>query len=85
MVSKDLISEQPNELRNKDDIENDTYGAPVTPLDGSNSTVHHNVVADKLARKLSARQVQMIAIGKMQHSSHSPFIVFEGLEAELMS
>jgi amino acid permease len=48
-------SEESDRLHNKSDI--DTYA-----FDGEE---HHHVVADKLARKLSARQVQMIAIGKL--------------------
>ena len=34
-----------------------------SPIEQSFSNGHHPIIADKLARKLSARQVQMIAIG----------------------
>jgi amino acid permease len=58
-------SEEPAGLRSKSDVEKESYGTMPYALGG---TEHRHVVADKLARKLSARQVQMIAIGK--HPCH---------------
>jgi hypothetical protein len=51
----------------KSDLERETYGKD--PYVGNGPEEHH-VVADKLARKLSARQVQMIAIGRASHPCH---------------
>ena len=46
---------------NHSDNDKDVQGRTTPPL--YDHDVEHRVVADKLARKLSARQVQMIAIG----------------------
>ena len=54
-------SEEPAGLHGKSDLEKEPYGKEPYTVHG---TEEHHVVADKLARKLSARQVQMIAIGK---------------------
>jgi len=58
MASKRAIesASQPIKANSKSDVENESSLGLTGPE-------HHHVVADKLARKLSARQVQMIAIG----------------------
>ena len=55
-IAKDGLPSPPTS-----DIEKTPY--EVDPNDAVPTRVVHHVVADKLARKLSARQVQMIAIG----------------------
>jgi len=62
MASEKLTRpEKTSDLHNKSDIDEESCGLSPQSLNGA---VHHHVIADNLARKLSARQVQMIAIGR---------------------
>ena len=61
--------------RGKADIEKESYG--VTPYITDGEEHQHHVIADKLARKLSARQVQMIAIGKLFSFTSSYIPIFK--------
>lgn len=56
-------SQEPADFPTKSDVEKDARGITPRDVDDSISIEPRHVVADKLARKLSARQVQMIAIG----------------------
>jgi amino acid permease len=49
-------------LRSKSEVQKESYGEAPYAYDGEGQ---HHIVSDKLARKLSARQVQMIAIGEL--------------------
>ncbi|KAF2665585.1 hypothetical protein BT63DRAFT_417136 [Microthyrium microscopicum] len=53
---------KPQAIPEHSGIEKDLYGNSPPIYDGD-AAEHQHVIADKLARKLSARQVQMIAIG----------------------
>jgi amino acid permease len=62
-----MSSERPNEkiegLHESGDVEKDSKATPPYNIDVDGQHHEHTIVADRLARKLSARQVQMIAIG----------------------
>jgi amino acid permease len=61
MASRRPLADEKHEpIPSHSGIEKDPYDVHPDVLD---ATEHQHVVADKLARKLSARQVQMIAIG----------------------
>lgn len=57
-------SQEPAHPHVKSGVEKDAFGIIPRDVEESISIEPCHVVADKLARKLSARQVQMIAIGE---------------------